>query len=293
MLKCSLCEKPFKNKSSLTSHQNRKTACVSTQKVLNIINGKSTVKKIGTMEKDENYVKMIEEQSDLFRKLHVRTQKQLAEWRKQHEKCSISLEKRARERAMMPMDEETRKSFEKFMRGYDSDDSVEMDLSDDNLIFNEPEPNSSQNNNNTNRNEILFTNFGGGDSNDNNNFTTWSTKSSSGVPTRFSAVTNPTNGFNTSHLKPGTWSTTKTTTNRIPPGDGQLVRPGARPMTTTNTTTTNITNNIININVKLCAPGFESIQITDSRGLQFSYRKRQRIADHLQNLLEIMMESED
>jgi hypothetical protein len=61
-------------------------------------------------------------------------------------------------------------------------------------------------------------------------------------------------------------------------------------MTTTNTTTTNITNNVVNINVKLCAPGFESLHITDSRGIVFSMEKKQRIADHLQKLVDIMGE---
>jgi hypothetical protein len=75
---------------------------------------------------------------------------------------------------------------------------------------------------------------------------------------------------------------------RLP--NGQIV--DTTNMTTTNTTTTNITNNIININVKLCAPGFESIHMTDSRGMTFSMVKKQKIADHLQKLLEIMMDND-
>ena len=100
-MKCKLCDSEFKGIQPLNVHLMRKTACVSAQSVIDLLDAKDN--EIKTL-KDElkelrERVTSSEEHSDMFRKLHVRTQKQLAAWRNEHKKCSVTLEKQAAEDA--------------------------------------------------------------------------------------------------------------------------------------------------------------------------------------------------
>lgn len=276
-LKCELCETSFKTVASLKAHQKKKAVCVTGERLTEIFEAKNA-----EMKEMKERMEMSEEHSDMFRKLHVRSQKQLAAWRKDHEKCSVT-----RQQEM------------------EKEDTEEFTLEDkprESFFKNDPPKSTAAPSNIRAPGQSHFNNYGSGSG---------SSGSGSGVPTSWSSSSeNPSGGTTTTttttssggdnvipdwakQFQQAPWnqsanSSTALAPTRLP--NGQIINPAN--MTTTNTTTTNVTNNIININVKLCAPGFESIDMTDSRGFNFTAQKKQEIADHLQRLLEIMMDDE-
>jgi hypothetical protein len=315
-MKCQLCESEFKTQKPLEKHQTRKTACISSEKVINLLNEKD--KELSEM---KERMDMSEEQSDMFRKLHVRSQKQLAAWRKEHKKCDVTRAKEALEEPEYPPGPRKKVSVEEFFNNpenFSSPEEAAANSTSSSFDF-------GQNANTQPSNNGTTTSFSFKQSNDTNNRsnsdsgttfsfrpkstsmptpklnqpdsikppTSWSSWSNNNNNSSFPNWSSGNNNFSGSKFGTKEWAKNfgKQMGNqlaRLP--NGQML--DTTNMTTTNTTTTNITNNIININVKICAPGFESIQMKDSRGLNFSMAKKQKIADHLQKLLEIMMEEE-
>lgn len=340
-MNCQLCETEFKTNALLNKHQTRKTACVSSQKVLEQMKEKDD--KLSEMKQKMD---MSEEQSDMFRKLHVRSQKQLAAWRKEHKKCDVTLAKEALEEPEYPPGPRTTVSVEEFFNNPGNFSSPEEAAANatptfsgrynnatsiggggvsqprlnseggTSFSFKQPDTNSGGNNGSSFSFRPKTMNMPTPKLNQPDSIkppTSWNSWSSDTNRTRqrtnnntFSSTTTTNNGFggnfpwdnDDNGPKFGTPEWTRQFQSKFG-RKGQLTRlPNGQVidtanMTTTNTTTTNITNNIININVKLCAPGFESINMSDSRGLHFSMAKKQRIADHLQKLLDIMMDDEE
>jgi len=398
-VKCKLCESEFKTEAALQLHLERKTACVSSQTVVAMLN--KNADELNEQKELKERLVTIQEQSDFFRQLHVRSQKQLQAWRKEHQKCSVTIAKLppqeeytgprqtmsvteffdnlennpeandillpegAREQARA---ERAAAAAEKAKRELDGEevspqkekDKYELDTSEGSPVTTKgnrtetkkPErPERPAATKETKESEIKGTGNGttsdpfkfSNSSSDGNSFSFGNTSGDSNfsfkqptalkdpdlisTPTNWSSWTSRTNNnpktVSTSWSSADNNTTTTSTTNgnsipyttpQQPPAFGtpewtkqftqnapwnkknQLAKMAngqitdTTNMTTTNTTTTNITNNIVNINVKLCAPGFESLHITDSRVLSFSMEKKQRIADHLQKLVEIMMD---
>jgi hypothetical protein len=369
-MKCQLCQIDFKTKARLDTHLLRKTACISAENILQQMELKNS-----ELNYTKNKMKTSEDHADMFRKLHVRTQKQLAEWKNEHDKCSVTLAKRALE-GPEEYGEKTTVTVEEYFSNPDNfsnpedviprssgpkfnplhhlksinhtDDSTgnSDDDKDKNNCDDEDDPPRSPPSFYKSDDEfgsnIKWDNNENDSADDNDMTFTSSTKPGDANSSTFSyrpkngqtlkqpdSIKAPTN-WSSWNGNPGTsWSRTNNfsanatggpavagrgngafgtaewakqftnqfSNNKLARGaqtrlpNGQII--DTTNMTTTNTTTTNITNNIININVKLCAPGFESIHMTDSRGMTFSMIKKQKIADHLQKLLEIMTDDEN
>jgi hypothetical protein len=354
-MKCQLCQIDFKTKARLDAHLLRKTACISAENILQQLELKNS-----ELNYTKNKMKTSEDHADMFRKLHVRTQKQLAGWKKDHNQCSVTLAKRSLEEEAEETGEKTTVTVDEYFSNPDNFSNPEdvsstgplnhhlklnVHNSDDDELDIEDSPNSPPSfykssdaefganikwntNDSDNDNDMTFTSSGNTDDKNSSAFsyrpkngqtlkqpdsikapTNWSSwKGNPGTSwsrtNNFSADTTGANRTSNVTAQFGTAEWAKQFTNqfqnnkvarsggtktRLP--NGQII--DTTNMTTTNTTTTNITNNIININVKLCAPGFESIHMTDSRGMTFSMIKKQKIADHLQKLLEIMTDEDN
>lgn len=365
-LKCKLCETEFKTEALLDTHLSRKTACISAKTVIEMLE-----KNENTMKEAKERMVTYQESSDMFRNLHVRTQKQLQVWRREHAKCSVTIEKNPPEEeytgprqtmsvaeffdnaennpaandiflpegARRQAERERAEAAAAIKDSTAQESPKKRDLSDSESPETSPIKGSGEGTTNdpfkfgsdsSKGNSFSFGNTGGSgfsfkqpstlkdpdsistptnwsswSSKTNNNPTTvstsWSSSDNGTTRTSTNGSSVPTGPGNAFPGTPafGTPEWTKQFTNNAPWNNkrpnqvarlpnGQVV--DTTNMTTTNTTTTNITNNIVNINVKLCAPGFESIHITDSRALNFNMEKKQRIADHLQKLVEIMMD---
>jgi hypothetical protein len=361
-MKCQLCQVDFKTKPKLDAHLLRKTACISAETILQQLELKNS-----ELNYTKNKMKTTEDHADMFRKLHVRTQKQLAEWKKEHENCSVTLEKHNLEEPKEnPIGEKTTVSVDEYFSNPDNfsnpEDAIPMERPK--FKSNEEDSNNSSNSspsppgsppsfyksddefgsnmkwNTTNDddedddkgdNDMTFTsvnranrtcNAGNADKTASTfsyrpkngttlkqpdsikaptNWSSWEGNSSTTRNNHFSAAATGAKNKITAPFGTAEWGrqfTTQFAGNKFSGGGTKTRLPNGQVidtsnMTTTNTTTTNITNNIININVKLCAPGFESIHMTDSRGMTFSMIKKQKIADHLQKLLEIMTDDDN
>lgn len=276
-LTCALCEQTFKDEAAIKKHQGRKSCCVPGDKVFEYLS-----KKIAEWKEFVERMEMSEEHSDMFRKLHVRSQKQLAAWRKDHEKCNVTLRQEAEKEdpEAFTLEDKPRESFFK----------KESVKSNDNAF---PIKTAAAPSNIRAPNNSFFNDNSGNDGNDSN--VSWSSRRNSNGSTTTTTTTTSTSEDNVvpdwaKQFQKAPWTQNNGALQPTTLPNGQVINPAN--MTTTNTTTTNVTNNIININVKLCAPGFESINMGDSRGFNYSAEKKQEIADHLQKLLEIMMDDE-
>ena len=277
-LMCVLCKTVFKSTSALNKHQKRKTTCVGGEQVFEYLDEKKL-----EMKEFVERMELSEEHSDMFRKLHVRSQKQLAAWRKDHEKCNVTLQQEAEKEdpEAFTLEDKPRESFFK-------KSPVKTSVAEPTNIR---APGQSAGS--FFANKSTSTNSG----NDNAPTVSWSSTENPNGSTTTTTTSTSTSAENAipdwaKQFQKAPWNQNGALGTLAPTTlpNGQVVNPAN--MTTTNTTTTNVTNNIININVKLCAPGFESIDMSDSRGFNFTEEKKQEIADHLQKLLEIMMDDE-